>query len=451
MSAPEDLYGPYRVLRALAAGGMGEVLLAEDTRSGDTVVLKRLLPHLWSDPEFVAMFEDEARITGALDHPNIVRQLDVFEDDGERLLVLEHVDGASLAEIIELLYVRDGFITLPEVAWIVRCVAMALDHAHHRLAHDGLPLGIIHRDVSPSNVLIDRSGAVKLADFGIARARDRISVTAAGTIKGKYEYMSPEAFTGDGLTTPASDLFALGAVTYEALTGMRAFQGVNDIDTVRRVSEARLPPPSKIQTAVPAEMDRLVAWLTDPKPDHRPARGLEIALAMDRFLVGAQPPAAERLARRITRLDAVRAERRSASRVDGSELPTRVGTSPARPRAMLVDPTPAGRDLVRRALAQRHELLELATAEEASERLQSAAGGRPVLVIARARLPGASGVDLLRFVRGDPELARLPFVLIRAADDDEAAARGFEAGADAVLVEGGSAEALARICEGLTA
>jgi len=261
--------GRYTLLHRLAVGGMAELYVA---RQGGIegfekiVALKRVLPHLADDPQFVQMFLDEARFAASLDHPNIAHVTDIGEEDGEYFFAMEYVHGANLLEVLR----QSDHVSLPRgcALTIVVGIAAALHHAHEQLGPDGRPLGLVHRDVSPSNVLISHSGAVKLADFGIARAAARTSVTAQGQTKGKAGYMSPEQCRGDRLDR-RSDIFGLGIVLYEVTTGVRAYYAPNDFAILGRIARADYIPPQEIDEAYPEALAKIVARAMAKEPEDR--------------------------------------------------------------------------------------------------------------------------------------------------------------------------------------
>jgi serine/threonine protein kinase len=267
--APGSTMGRYELLHRLAVGGMAELYLAR--QSGiegfeKIVVLKRVRPHLAEDPEFVRMLMNEARMCAGLDHPNIAQVLDIGEADGNCFFAMEYVHGRNLAEVLQ----RSGEhpLSLADALTLVVGVAAGLHHAHEQLGSDGRPLGIVHRDVSPSNVMIGYSGAVKLTDFGIARAAARTSTTLAGRLKGKIGYMSPEQCRGDAIDR-RSDVFALGIVLYESTTRVRAFHADNDFAVMGRIARGDYEPPNEIDPAYPAVLAAIVARALALDPDER--------------------------------------------------------------------------------------------------------------------------------------------------------------------------------------
>lgn len=251
--------GPYEIIGPLARGGMAEVWLARWSRMGAErlVVIKRLLPWLADDPEIRAMFADEIRLCATLDHPGIVHTYDVGEWEGLPFLVLEFVDGASL----DRLAAEGARLTPAEAVAIAVAVAEALQFAHSRQP------SIVHRDVSPSNILVDRDGRVRLADFGIAKVEGRAR-TMAGTLKGKLAYLAPEQISG-GQTLPASDQYALGLVLFELLTGRPGLPGDSDAEILTAAAAGRWNRDDPAWDALDADLRAIVARALDTSPEHR--------------------------------------------------------------------------------------------------------------------------------------------------------------------------------------
>jgi serine/threonine protein kinase len=240
-SSPAPLrLGPYELLRRIATGGMAEVYLAR--RAGPhgfqkIVAVKRILPQFARDSDFVAMFVDEARVCARLSHPNIVQVFDFGEQDGELYMAMEYVDGTTGARLIRAASSRTEEISLDVCLHITLSILRALEYAHGARDDDGKPLSLVHRDVSPGNVLIDRSGAVKLTDFGIARAAEIERRTDVGQLKGKLGYMSPEQVVGRELDA-RSDIFTLGIVLAEMLILRPLFSGGKELDVLLRIRDA---------------------------------------------------------------------------------------------------------------------------------------------------------------------------------------------------------------------
>lgn len=248
------------LVRRLARGGMGEVHLAIASGLGGArklVVVKQVLEGLADDPAFAAMFMNEARLAAGLDHPHIVRVYDVCEIDGRPSLVMEYVHGESLGTLLHLAARSGRRIGLGEGLTIVAAVARALDHAHNARALDGTPLGIVHRDVAPNNILVGYADEVKLIDFGVARAMGATRMTRTGTIKGKAAYMAPEQIA-EGTIDARTDVFALGAVLYEVTTMRRAFRADNEVATLHRILHGELVAPRTIDPGYPSALEQVV-------------------------------------------------------------------------------------------------------------------------------------------------------------------------------------------------
>ncbi len=331
------------LLGELASGGMGSVDLVRMTdASGERVVaMKRMHPQFSRDAEFVQMFRDEIWLTQSLRHENIVQLIGWGEDDDGPYLVMEFVDGAPLAEIFyQGRRVGHDF---PEelAAFVAARVADGLHAAHTLTGADGRPLELVHRDITPSNVLVGFDGSIKVTDFGIAKAADSGSHTRTGILKGKIEYMSPE----HALKRPVdgrSDLYSLGIVLYELLSGTLPFHGGPDLQLLKRVVYEPVPPLSEQAPGVDPELSGWVQRLVAKNPEERPKDGAELARAFDGWLAtrGLVREALEaRLADHAARFGAARRRRlRKLMSHEGMELgsssswrdPKRVGT-PAAP------------------------------------------------------------------------------------------------------------------------
>ncbi|HSD22369.1 MAG TPA: serine/threonine-protein kinase [Anaeromyxobacter sp.] len=266
------------VLEALVGrGGMAEVYRAvalDGPHAGRTVALKRLLPELARDPEHVALLADEAAVTRRLRHPAIVEVLETGVADGVPFLVMEYVDGRNLRDVLAQCAARRILLPVDFGCYVGHVVAGALAHAHEGRDEAGAPLGIVHCDVSPSNVFVSRLGAVKLGDFGVARAAGA-GGRAAGAF-GKVQYLAPELIRG-GPPTPQSDVFALGAVIFELLTNARAFPGRDVNEVGQRILAGRLRAPSEVRPELPFELDALVLRCLAPDPQERFASAADVA------------------------------------------------------------------------------------------------------------------------------------------------------------------------------
>jgi eukaryotic-like serine/threonine-protein kinase len=248
--------GPYELIQRLATGGMAEVYLAR--RGGPhgfqkIVAVKRILPQLARDADFLAMFVDEARVCARMSHPNIVQVFDFGEQDGELYMAMEYVDGTTGARLIRAAAARGEEIPLDVSLHVALSVLRGLEYAHLARGEDGKPLNLVHRDVSPGNVLIDRSGAVKLTDFGIFRAAEMERRTEVGQLKGKLGYMSPEQVTGRELDA-RSDIFTVGIVLAELVTIRPLFSGGTELDVLFRIRDADLSSIDRAAVVVPDDV-----------------------------------------------------------------------------------------------------------------------------------------------------------------------------------------------------
>jgi serine/threonine protein kinase len=229
------------------------------------VVLKRILPHLAADPQFVEMFLDEARTVADLRHANLVTVTDIGADEGAWFIVMEYLEGRNLEAILRR---AQSPIPLEYALQIVIEAARGLEYAHEKTDLNGTALKIVHRDVSPQNLFVTFDGVTKVLDFGIATAAGRATQTEAGIVKGKFGYMSPEQVDGAELD-PRSDLFTLGIVLFELVTGQKLFTRDNEADTLRAVLSSRVPRPSTLREGLPAGLDAIVLRALAKDPAHR--------------------------------------------------------------------------------------------------------------------------------------------------------------------------------------
>ncbi|MGZ3405809.1 MAG: serine/threonine-protein kinase, partial [Polyangia bacterium] len=257
-------FGQYTLTARLGRGGMADVYRARREGAAGferTVVVKKILGSHNEDPQFVDMFINEAKIAARLTHPNIVQVYELGEQDGEFFIVMEYVKGKDLLRLLRTLAQSkpEGPAVPPLVAaYIARETARGLGHAHEHTDESGGAKPIVHRDVSPQNIMLSYDGQVKLVDFGIAKALDTMKEeTRTGALKGKFAYMAPEQVGGHS-PGPQSDIFAAGVVLHEMLTGRRLFKGTSDYETLQKVQNMPVPPPSTVSATVSPELDAIV-------------------------------------------------------------------------------------------------------------------------------------------------------------------------------------------------
>ncbi|MCA9635690.1 MAG: serine/threonine protein kinase, partial [Myxococcales bacterium] len=263
--------GRYEIIQRLGHGGMATVYLARATGSAGfekLVAIKVIHPHLAADPELVDMFLDEARIAARIHNPHVVEILDLGHEQGDYFMVMEAVDGETLSALIRKLRPSDGRLPLPVVLQILIDACEGLRAAHELRDADGNLLGLIHRDISPQNLLIDLSGWVKIVDFGIMKAKGRRTDTRTGQLRGKLPYMSPEQAQSRPLTATC-DLFALGVILWELLTGQRLFAGENDVETLARVVACERPPLASVRPDLPASLAAILDRALAREPGDR--------------------------------------------------------------------------------------------------------------------------------------------------------------------------------------
>lgn len=261
MSQSVEQFGKYMLLERLAAGGMAEVYLAKSTGAvgvNKFVAIKRILPQYSDHQEFIEMFKEEAKIAVNLNHGNVVSIYDFGVERSQFFLVMEYVEGRNLRQILNELKKTNTSFTIEQVCYMMKEVAAGLDHAHRCLdGTTGRPLNIVHRDMSPQNIMVSFEGEVKIIDFGIAKAETQMEATKAGTLKGKYGYMSPEQADGQNID-PRTDIFSLGIVLWELLANDRLFTSNSEAAILRKIRECQIPSIRKINPSIPPELERIV-------------------------------------------------------------------------------------------------------------------------------------------------------------------------------------------------
>lgn len=283
-----EKFGKYILLEKLAAGGMAEVYLAKSAGANGVskfVAIKRILPQFSNNPEFIDMFQEEAKVSVNLNHSNVVSIYEFGTEKGQFFIVMEFVEGRSLRQIINELKKFNRSIKIEEAVYIVKEAAAGLDHAHRCVdQYTGRPLNITHRDMSPQNIMVSFEGEAKVIDFGIAKkTEENGEETKAGTLKGKFAYMSPEQAEAEEVD-PRTDVFALGIILWELLANDRLFTGSNENAILRKVRECQTPPIRKINPLVPVELERIVtkALAKDKNVRYQTAAALQKDL--NRFL-----------------------------------------------------------------------------------------------------------------------------------------------------------------------
>ncbi|HEY4182992.1 MAG TPA: serine/threonine-protein kinase, partial [Kofleriaceae bacterium] len=277
--------GRYQVIKHLADGGMAQVLLARATGIEGFerhVVIKRIHGDRAKDPTFVRMFLDEARLAAALHHTNIAQVHDIGEQDGEFFFAMEYVHGEDARKLLMRLSDKQVKTPLAHVITIVSAAAAALHYAHELRGPDRKPIGLVHRDVSPANILIGYDGTVKVVDFGIAKAVLRSTETLSGMLKGKVAYMAPEQCSGKPVDR-RSDVFALGVVLYELITVRRLFKGDNDFLTMTAIVQGNIPKPSKLRPDLPDKLEAIVLKALAQDADQRFQTANEMRMALEQF------------------------------------------------------------------------------------------------------------------------------------------------------------------------
>ncbi len=278
--------GNYQLIKKLATGGMAEVWLANQIGIegfNRHIVVKRILPHLSEDPEFVQMFLNEAKIASRFNHPNIAQIYDLGQAEGQYFIAMEFIHGEDLGRLMRKAWSTGQWIARPLAIRIIAEACKGLYYAHTRNDERGQPLRVVHRDISPQNILISFDGSVKLVDFGIAKAADQASMTKSGAIKGKFAYMAPEQAGGKPLDA-RTDLFALGLVLYELLTGVRPLKRDSELATLQAALECAIDPPSVV-AEVPGELDDVVMRALAKAPDDRYRDASMFQMALEEFLI----------------------------------------------------------------------------------------------------------------------------------------------------------------------
>jgi eukaryotic-like serine/threonine-protein kinase len=285
----------YRVIKRLASGGMAEVFVAESAGIEGfrkQVAIKRVLPQLSKNEQFIDMFLDEARLSGRLAHSNVVSVFDIGVGDNTYFIVMEYVDGADLKQVMEYQKKLGKPMSVEAACFIVTKICQGLAYAHDLHTPDGEPLNIVHRDVTPANVLITRHGEIKIVDFGLAKASSQLASSDAGVIKGKFGYLAPETVMELGADNRV-DVFAAGIILWELLAGRRLFLGDTDFGTVKLVREAKIPPLAPINASVPPSLEKILHKALAKDRDKRYLTARDFATDLITFLYQYGKPVSE--------------------------------------------------------------------------------------------------------------------------------------------------------------
>lgn len=284
MSKPRP-FGHYFILEKIAQGGMAEIfkgLTYDFSGLKKFIVIKRILPHIAANEDFIHMLVDEAKIAVHLNHGNIAQTFDLGKVAEDYFIVMEFVEGRTLSQIFKKSVALKEPIPIPMATFIVSEICNGLDYIHRRKDEHGEPLGIVHCDISPQNVIVGPSGTVKIVDFGVAKAASKLSERDRGVLKGKFAYMSPEQTEGL-FVDPRSDLFSTGVVLWEVLTGRRLFKKKTNGETIEAVNSMTVYPPSAYRNEIPSELDEIVMKALERNPKKRYDHAHDFSLALTKF------------------------------------------------------------------------------------------------------------------------------------------------------------------------
>lgn len=285
MNLPQQ-FGPYLLLERISVGGMAEVYKAKEYGVEDferIVAVKRILPHVAEDEEFIAMFKDEAKIAVQLNHGNIAQIYNLGNEQDSFYIALEYINGRDLRAIFQKCQQAGRPMPVAQACYIIMKICEGLDYAHNKKDKYNRPLNIVHRDVSPPNILVSFEGEVKLIDFGVAKAAGRASRTQAGILKGKFGYMSPEQVRGMPLDR-RSDVFSVGVVLFEILTNQRLFQADTDFATLEKVRAVEVPRPSSINPEIPKPLENIIYKALAREPEQRYQSAIELHDELQAFM-----------------------------------------------------------------------------------------------------------------------------------------------------------------------
>ncbi len=301
---PPKQLGKYEVGAKIGGGGMASVYIGRATLADGTeerVALKVIRDELAHDEQFKSMFIDEAKILAQLSHPNVIHTLEYGVTGHHRFIAMELLSGRTYADVWDLLSVKGDKMPIPLAAWLCARVAEGLHSAHELVDETGMSLGVVHRDVNPSNIFLTHGGDVKLIDFGLAKARVRLSKSADGIVKGKIPYLAPEQAHGRPIDRRI-DVYALGATLWESVTMKRLFKRDTDVDTLRAIREAKVPDARTLVEGFPEELWRIIVKALSVEPDDRYATADELRSALDAYVGARRPQMNDELASLLTRM-----------------------------------------------------------------------------------------------------------------------------------------------------
>jgi serine/threonine protein kinase len=291
-AAVAERFGPYILLDRINVGGMAEVFRAKHEGAEGfqrLVALKRILPNVSSDPDFIDMFKDEAFIAKDLRHGNIAQTYDFGKVDDQYYIAMEYVAGVDLRTMWDRARRRKRLLPIAMSAYIIQKVCEGLDAAHRKTDDAGNGLHLVHRDISPHNILCSFEGEVKVIDFGIAKVANKVSKTQAGALKGKFGYMSPEQVRGLDLDH-RSDIFAVGTCLYELLVGRRLFRGSNDFSVLEKIRNVEFRPPSELHKGLDPRLEAMISKALQKSPEDRYAWASDMAEELGRYLYATDQP-----------------------------------------------------------------------------------------------------------------------------------------------------------------
>jgi eukaryotic-like serine/threonine-protein kinase len=384
-----DNVGRFAVVKKLAEGGMGEVFLVRQRGLGQVerlVVLKRLRSSLAADTKFVTRFLHEARISARLSHPNVVQTYEFGRLEQSYFLTLEHVRGANLLQLTQHLLKAQARWPLDVVIEVMTQSCSGLRYVHELRDFDGRPLSIVHRDISPSNIMLSYEGHAKLLDFGVANARGESALEEGKTIMGKLAYIAPEQWRLGALDA-RTDLFSLGVIFWELLTGRPLFHRESVDETMDAALGIEIPPPSLLSTGIPADVDAVVLRLLSRDPAQRFATAQQVIDALERIASTHRLPSGPRLIERFMRGFAKQAD--DTAHVTGAAV---TSSAVQAVRILIVDDEIDNLDALRRALRDRYRVIACSDPLEALRIVETESLD---MLITDQRMPGMSGIDLI--------------------------------------------------------